>query len=290
MAEIAEIAYLRFATQDVAAQAAFAREVIGLQSVAGGDASGQAWFRSDIRRRTVVFFEGNQEQSSIGIAYHDPQALERTVQRLRDNGVDVTELDEETRNELFVRDGVRVRDPSGNVLDLVQGPHHAGRRFFPARDNGIEALESVRLRSLDTARDMAFWRDLLGFEVRAWIGEICYLGTDDLHHRIVLYPAQRNGVLGINFAVEDLDQIMINKYYMNDRQVRIAHGPGRDAAAGQIFLQVHGPDELIYGFVTETARIDSARYRPRQFSASVGSLCTWGSRPHDVPEYQLAAE
>lgn len=288
MTELAEVAYLRLATEDVASQAAFAGQIIGLQSVPGGDAHDQAWFRSDIRRRTMVFFNGQQDQSSVGIAYHHPEGLLRAVERLRSADVDVDKLDKATCDSLFVRTAFRTSDPSGNVVDLVQGPHHAGRRFFPTRDNGIEGLESVRLRSLDIDADSRFWTELLGFESRDWSGDICYLGSDDLHHRIVLYPSQKNGILGVNFTVEDHEQVMINNYFMHDHQVRVAHGPGRDAAAGQIFLQVHGPEGIIYGFVTETARIDTERHRPRQFAADLSSLCVWGSRPQGVPEYSLA--
>ena len=288
MTELAEVAYLRLATDDVAAQAAFAGEMIGLQSVAGGDAHDQAWFRSDIRRRTMVFFNAEMGESSVGIAYHHPDGLLRSVERLRSAGVDVQEQDRATCDTLFVRIAFRTRDPSGNVIDLVQGPHHAGRRFFPARDNGIVGMESVRLRSIGADADSRFWTQMLGFEIRDWSAAICYLGSDDLHHRIVLYPSERKGILGVNFAVEDFEQVMINKYFMNDHQVRVAHGPGRDAAAGQVFLQVHGPDGLIYGLVAETSRINPDRHRPRQFAAGNSALCTWGSRPQDVPEYSRA--
>lgn len=287
MTELAEVAYLRLATADVAAQAAFATEIVGLQSVPGGNVHNEAWFRSDIRRRTIVFFQGQRDLSSVGIAYHHPDALLRAVERLRAAGVNVDEMDRATCDNLFVRVAYRTTDASGNIVDLVQGPHHAGRRFFPARDNGIEGLESVRLRSLDVDADARFWTEFLGFEIRDRSGDICYLGSDDLHHRIVLYPSQRNGILGVNFTVEDLEQVMINKYFMNEHQVRVAHGPGRDAAAGQVFLQIHGPEGFIYGLVTETARIDTERHRPRQFAADLTSLCAWGSRPQGVPEYSL---
>lgn len=288
MTELAEVAYLRLATDEVAAQAAFVGEMIGLQSVPCGDVHDQAWFRSDIRRRTLIFSNDQVDRSSIGIAYHHPEGLLRSVERLRSAGVDVEELDKVSCDSLYVRMAFRTADPSGNAVELVQGPHHAGRRFFPTRDNGIVGLESVRLRSTDVDADSKFWTQLLGFEVRDWICNICYLGSDDLHHRIVLYPSEKKGILGVNFAVEDFEQVMTNKYFMDDHQVRVAHGPGRDPAAGQVFLQVHGPEGIIYGLVAETSRINPDRHRPRQFSAGDSSLCTWGSRPHDVPEYSLS--
>ncbi len=288
MTAIAEVAYIRLGTRNVGVHASFAGEMIGLQKVPG--AEDEAWFRSDIRRRTLVWFDGAPELGSIGIAYSDPAVLDGVVARLEADGVAVQKAERETCERLFVRAAYRTADPSGNRIDLVLGPHHSGRRFFPARDNGIKELEGIGLRSTDIEADTRFWTKLLGFEVRDWVSDICFIGMDDLHHRIALYPSSRKGVLSINLAVEDLDLIMQNKYYMQERQVKVAHGPGRQAASGQIFLQVEGPEGLLYGFVTETARIDPARHRPRQFSASAGSLCTWGSRAQGVAELAFESQ
>lgn len=279
----ADIAFVRLATTDVDGHAAFAGGMIGLQAVPGGE--DEAWFRSDIRRRTLVFTPDGP--SSVGIAFHDPDHLDLIADKLADAGHAVERHDRAACDRLFVRKGFRVSDPSGNVIDLVQGPHHSGIRFFPQRDNGIQGLEGVALRSTSPERDLPFWRDLLGFELRDRVGEIVYLGTDSLHHRIALYPSDRAGILAINFAVEDLELVMQNKYHLQSRQVRLPFGPGRQAASRQIFLMAEGPEGLLYSLVTETATVDPARHRPRQFAADPQSLCSWGSRAQGVAELEL---
>ena len=283
MSKLAEVAYVRIGTEDVQAHAAFAGDVVGLQAVPGAD--DEAWFRSDIRRRTIVFFDGAPEEGSLGIAYHAFKELDAAVERLRDAEVEVEKADGETCDRLFVRAAFRTRDPSGNRVDLVLGPHHSGRRFFPSRDNGVQEMEGVALCSAVSAEDLRFWSDLMGFDLRDRAGDVAYLGLDDLHHRIALYPSEKRGVLSINFGVEDLDLIMTNKYHAEARQVRIAFGPGREAASGQIFLKLHGPEGILYGLVCETRRINPAWHQPRQFAASQDSLCTWGSHPQGVPEF-----
>ena len=283
MIESGDIAFVRLGTQDVAGHGAFAGEIIGLQAVSGG--GDQAWFRSDIRRRTLVFT--SDDPSSVGIAVSSPEQVDRIAERLRDAGLNFETHDRAACDRLFVRKGIRVSDPSGNVIDLVQGPHHAGTRFFPQRDNGILGLEGVALRSTSPERDLPFWRDLLGFDLRDRAGDIVYLGTDRLHHRVALYPSDRSGVLAINFAVEDLELVMQNKYYLEERQVPIRFGPGRQPASRQIFLTAEGPEGLLYSLVAETAQIDPKHHRPRQFAADQHSLCSWGSKAHGVSELAL---
>lgn len=279
----AEIAFVRIGTANVAGHAAFAGDMIGLQVVRGSD--DEAWFRSDIRRRTLVFTP--RGPSSVGIALHDPGDIDAIAERLRSAGHPFEIHDRSACDRLFVRSGLRVADPSGNVLDLVYGPHHSGTRFFPQRDNGILGLEGVGLRSTSPERDLAFWRGLLGFELRDRVGEIAYVGTDDLHHRIALYPSDRSGILHINFAVENLELVMQNKYHLQSRQVRLPFGPGRQAASGQIFLMAEGPEGLLYSLVAETRKIDPSRHRPRQFAPEASSLCCWGSHCEGIAELSL---
>lgn len=277
---LAELAYVRIGTSNVAAHRNFAGDVMGLQSVPGAEEA--AWFRSDIRRRTLVF--DPQGPTSVGIALHDPRDIDAIADRLAEAGHAFRRHDDDDCRRLFIRDGLRVSDPSGNVIDLVNGPHHSGVRFFPQRDNGILGLEGVALRSTSSTRDLSFWCDTLGFDLRDRVGEIAYVGTDDLHHRIALYPSDGPGVLSINFAVEDLELVMQNKYHLQSRQVRLPFGPGRQAASGQIFLMAEGPEGLFYSLVTETRKVDRARHRPRQFAPDAHSLCCWGSRPEGIPE------
>lgn len=277
---LAEVAFVRIGTTNVAAHGAFVGEMLGLRMVPGSE--DEAWFRSDIRRRTLVF--DPHGPTTVGIALHDSRDIDAIADRLAEAGHAFERHHSEACSRLFIRGGLRVADPSGNLIDLVHGPHHSGIRFFPQRDNGILGLEGVALRSTSPERDLAFWCDTIGFELRDRVGEIAYIGTDDLHHRIALYPSDRPGVLYINFAVEDLELVMQNKYHLQSRQVRLPFGPGRQAASDQIFLMAEGPEGLIYSLVTETRKIDPSRHRPRQFAPDAHSLCCWGSRAEGIAE------
>ncbi|XSC43341.1 hypothetical protein ACF1BQ_035845 [Bradyrhizobium sp. RDT10] len=107
---------------------------------------------------------------------------------------------------------------------------------------------------------------------------------DGLHHRIALYPAKRCGLLYAAFEVETLDNIMQNGYFMQERQIKIVQGPGREPCSKQIFLHVEGPDGIIFSYVNGMKEIGPVRRPARQFPLLPESLCDWGSEAKDVPE------
>jgi 2,3-dihydroxy-p-cumate/2,3-dihydroxybenzoate 3,4-dioxygenase len=110
------------------------------------------------------------------------------------------------------------------------------------------------------------------------------LRIDGLHHRVALYPSKRNGLLYAAFEVEALDQVMQNSYFMQESQIKIVQGPGREAASRQIFLHVEGPDGLIFSYVNGMAELGEKPRLARQFPLTATSLCDWGSESKDVPE------
>ncbi|HEX9470741.1 MAG TPA: VOC family protein, partial [Bradyrhizobium sp.] len=183
----------------------------------------------------------------------------------------------------YVQAALLASDGSGNSIDLVARPTQSGRRYFPSRDAGITQLHGVGMRSIDLPKDLQFWK-ALGAEVSDWVGDIAYLRIDGLHHRVALYPASKPGLLYAAFEVETLDNIMQNSYFMQERQIRIVQGPGREPCSKQIFLHVEGPDGIIFSYVNGMSEIGIARRAARQFPLAAESLCEWGSDAKDVPE------
>ena len=277
---ITSVCYVRLAVSEPSASARFMSDIFGLQRVA--DQDGEIAFRCDDRFRTVSLGQ-NEDGASVGIEVWDDAALEEIGRRLRKNGFALKEASAGDCRRRYVQSALLTEDASGNRIDLVVRPTRSGRRYFPSRDAGIVAFHGVGLRTTDHTSDLAFWR-ALGAEVSDWVGDIAYLRIDGLHHRIALYPSDRNGLLYAAFEVEALDQIMQNSYFMQESQIRIVQGPGREPASRQMFLHVEGPDGLIFSYVNGMAEIDGKPRPARQFPLNVASLCDWGSESKDVPE------
>jgi len=278
---IASVCYVRVAVSEPNASARFVSDIFGLQRVA--DQDGEIAFRSDSRFRTVSLGQDSADGASIGIEVWDDKALEQIGRRLRELGFAVKEATTSECQRRYVQSALLTEDASGNRIDLVVRPTQSGRRYFPTRDAGIVAFHGVGLRTTDSNRDLAFWK-ALGAEVSDWVGDIAYLRIDGLHHRVALYPSTRNGLLYAAFEVEALDQVMQNSYFMQESQIKIVQGPGREAASRQIFLHVEGPDGLIFSYVNGMAELGEKPRLARQFPLTATSLCDWGSESKDVPE------
>ncbi|WP_167528888.1 VOC family protein [Bradyrhizobium macuxiense] len=265
--------------------AAFAADILGLQPVPDKQA---LLFRSDDRYHTLSLIPAT-DPSSIGIEVSDEAVLERVEHALRNDGFTARRGSPDECKQRFVRDALIVQDTTGNEIDLVLRPAQSGRRYFPSRDAGITGLQSVGLRSVRLTDDQKLWTSILGARISDWAGDVAYLGIDRKHHRIALYPSDRPGILYVSYGVESLDSIMQGHYFVQERQIKILHGPGREPASGQIFLRFEGPEGYVFSFTHGLNDIDPDHH-PRQFSAHPSSLCEWGSQCHGIPELQQAGD
>ncbi|MCC8936253.1 VOC family protein [Bradyrhizobium sp. Arg68] len=277
------LCYVRLAVREPLAAATFATDILGLQPVPDKQA---LLFRSDDRYHTLSLVP-EPTASSIGIEVSDEAALERIEQALQTDGFIVRRSNRDESRQRFVRDAVIAQDASGNEIDLVLRPVQSGRRYFPSRDAGITGLQGVGLRSTRLKDDQRFWTSILGARISDWAGDVTYLGIDRKHHRVALYPSDRAGILYVSYGVESLDAVMQSHYFVQERQIRVLHGPGREPASGQIFLRFEGPEGHVFSYTHGLNDIEPGHH-PRQFSAHPTSLCEWGSQCQGIPELQPA--
>jgi 2,3-dihydroxy-p-cumate/2,3-dihydroxybenzoate 3,4-dioxygenase len=278
-----QLCYVRLAVRQPQPAAAFATDVLGLQPVPDKHA---LLFRSDHRYHTLCLAT-DAATPSIGIEIADENALGRAMEALDREGFQAREATAEECARRFVRRCTIVQDATGNEIDLVLRPAQSGRRYFPSRDAGSTGLQNVGLRSRALKDDLRLWTTILGAHVSDRAGDVTYLRFDQKHHRIALYPSHRPGIVYVGYGVESMDAIMQSNYFVQERQIKIVHGPGREPASGQIFLRFEGPEGYVfsYGYGLNDVGPD---HHPQQFSAQPSSLCEWGSECRDVPELQFA--
>ena len=276
------LAYARIPVDEPAVSAAFAETRLGLRRVR--EADGTILLRADRQSHRLAFMPRQSGDEAIGIELADGFALESAAARLSAAGFAARPAREAECRQREVRAAVLTRDASGNGIDLVVGPSQSARRFFPAIDSGVNGLANIGLRSTDIDRDIDFWSGILGARVTDRVGETTYIGLDGVHHRIVLHPSDRVGLLYVCLAVETIDHLMQNYHFLTAHQVKILQGPGRQPASGQVFLHARGPDGVILSFCHGLTEIDPIQHRPRQFAPENASLCNWGSVCDTVPE------
>ena len=275
MVALEQLRYVRLVAGDLGHAADFAQRVLGLEPI--DRRADLAAFRSDFRDYTLAFATGGHAVQAVGLEVRYSEDLDAALERLRGLGVSAGRGSAEDCALRKVKDMIWLNDFSGNRVELVVRPLNSGWRYFPSRDAGIKGLADVILRSVDVEKDVSIWSGVLGAQISDWAGDAAYLRFDDSHHRIALFPANRPGILCVEYAVEDVNLLMRNYYVLRDLQVAVLHGPGRRPASEQLFLTFAGPNDVHFSFVSEGAVIDGERRRPRQFPAGAMGLCGWGS-------------
>jgi 2,3-dihydroxy-p-cumate/2,3-dihydroxybenzoate 3,4-dioxygenase len=289
MIDLQDIRYVRLGTRDRAQADRFAQEVLGLERVR--EEAGASYFRSDSRDHTLVYFDGDPSDHTVGFELRSADELEQAAAELDRRGIEVRAGSAQACEQRQVRAFVRFRDPTGNPIELVVRPHHSGRRYFPSRDAGVTGFSHVGLCTTDAARDERFWTEVLGARVSDRIGDAPLLRIDEVHHRVALFPTTRAGVQHVNHQVESIDDIMRAWYLLQRRGVPIAFGPGRHPTSGAMFLYFRGPDDMIFEYSCGVHLIsaeEEATHRPRQFPRGNESFCMWGATP-DIAEFRAPA-
>lgn len=290
MINLLDIRYVRLGTRQRDQTDLFAREVLGLERAR--QEAGASYFRSDSRDHTLVYFDGDPADHTVGFELRTPDELDAAAAELSNAGVEVRRGSADECEQRHVQSFIHFRDPTGNKIDLVLGPHHSGRRYFPSRDAGITGFSHVGLCTTDARRDERFWTQVLGARVSDRIGDAPLLRIDDVHHKLAMFPATRSGVQHINHQVESVDDIMRAWYMLQKKGIRIAFGPGRHPTSGARFLYFYGPDGMIFEYSTGVRMISAEEeqtYQPRQFPRGNESFCMWGAVP-DIAEFRDTAQ
>jgi 2,3-dihydroxy-p-cumate/2,3-dihydroxybenzoate 3,4-dioxygenase len=284
--DLQDIRYVRLGTRDLQGADRFARDIVGLELAR--EEGGAHYYRSDARDHTLVYFEGDPADHTVGFELSGAAELDRVAGELGDAGLTVRAGNAAQCEQRRVHAFVNFHDRSGNSIDLVVRPQHCGRRYFASRDTGITGFSHVGLCSTDAPRDEAFWTGMLGARVSDRIGQAPLLRIDSVHHKVALFVSSHCGIQHVNHQVASIDDVMRAWYELRQRGVRIVFGPGRHPTSGAVFLYFEGPDGLIYEFSTGVRHIqpeEEATYRPRQFPAVRESFCMWGAAP-DIAEFR----
>ena len=285
MIQLHDIRSTRLGTPDLDSAIAFATDIVGLQLVAreGKTAyfrSDRAAVRGDTRDHTLVYFEGDPTDHTIGLELRHPEDIDALGAALEAEGRPVHRGTREECDARRVRDFIASTDPSGNKIEFLARPYNTGTRFRPGRDIGIDNFSHIGMFSTDPRRDTVFWTRVLNARVSDWLGEATFLRINTVHHSVVLMPSTRPGIQHINHQVEDIDDVMRSYYWLKQQGVKIVYGPGRHPISTAIMVYFEGPDGMVFEYsmgVKHIAPEQEATYRPRQFSLDGYNADMWGS-------------
>ncbi len=284
MINLQDVCYVRLGTRDLEAVTTFAVDYLGLEIADRG--RGAISFRSDQREHTLHYAEGDPSEQSVAFEVESAAALEAAAAELDRMGHPVRLGTGGEAADRMVRGFIAFKDPTGNAIELVVRPAHAGRRYHGTRDAGITSFSHVGLCTTNAVRDEAFWTQVCNARVSDRIGDAPLLRIDEVHHSIALFPSNKPGVQHINHQVASGDDVMRSYYFMKERNVRIVFGPGRHPTSSARFLYFEGPDGMVFEYSSGVRSIaDELLYRERQFPFDPKGFCQWGAKP-DIPEFK----
>ncbi|NPD16343.1 oxidoreductase [Xinfangfangia sp. D13-10-4-6] len=275
-----DLRYLRVPVPDLQAAAGFASGIFGLQ-------------RADEDDRTIRFRSDDRNYALCYTLDDGPAAVALTVANREDLAGAMTRLarwqprmlDDDEALARQVKAGLAVTAPNGITVELVWRPLTSGWRYHGPRDAGITGFQAVQLACTDLSANEVFWTDGIGARISDWAGDAAFLAIDDAHHRISLYPSQRDGILGAVWAVEGLNNVMQGWYHFQRSQVPVIHGPGRQPTSNAIFVTAEAPQGIYFSYAAETEEGPQIAARgPRQFANQTWSHDAWGSLCH-APEF-----
>lgn len=283
------VRYARLGTRDLDAAAGFASRVIGLQEVGRvGQTPGSraAYFKSDRRHHSLVYVEGDPHSQVLGLEVDASVAELKAA--ARDFETQGLRPRMGTREECALRNVsalLALDDPSGNPVEIAVAATGTDAEFAPPRLAGIQGFGHVGLRSIDPARDEAFWTGVLGAQVSDRVGPAPMLRFNENHHQVALLPAARAGIQHLAFQLGSIDDVMRSWYHLRDNGIRIPFGPGREPTSSAVFVFFEGPEGVMYEYYAGARAIKAeANQRPRHFPFAPRSFCMWGGRP-DMPEF-----
>lgn len=172
----------------------FASGLLGMQLA--DRTRGTRSFRMDDRRQRVLVTAG--EQGFFGWEVEDRDRLDVIANRLDSAAVRYEPLGR-LAGERFVRDGIRLRDPAGNQVEIVHGAEVTEERFVPGRTvsgfrTGALGLGHAVLTAPDVEPLARFYTELLGFRLSDWIHEpfeAYFFHLNPRHHSLALVNRSR---------------------------------------------------------------------------------------------------
>jgi 2,3-dihydroxybiphenyl 1,2-dioxygenase len=260
------LGYLGISAIDIDEWSDFAIRQVGLQLV-DRTASSRAFRMDDRRQRIIVDKERQESERFFGWEVADAASLDALAAKLEAANVAVRHEPASLADQRFVRDLISFRDPAGNRLEAFYEPSLADAPFAPGRSisgfrTGAEGMGHVVLMVADFEAALAFYRDLLGFQISDYMRapKICFLHVNARHHSLALFENPRQG----------LHHLLVELYALDD--VGQGYDIARAADRVKVTLGRHNNDYMT-SFYMKT---------PSNFLIEYG----WGGREVDVATWQ----
>lgn len=242
-----------------------------------GEAEESDWqrYKMDAYGWRIAVFAGEKDRlHTAGWELNDRDEFKQALNDLDTQGVDYSELNAAECEQRNIRRGVRLRDPSGQVVELfhnmildylpLHSPVHV--REFETGDNGDMGLGHYVLPTALFEQCYQFYQDVLGFrnsdymhlQLSGQAGDpgqgLHFLHVDNpRHHSLALFEdpnPSASGCVHLMFEVLDMDELglFMDRCQANDVAVVSTLGKHCNDQMVSVYVQSPGGFAIEFGF------------------------------------------
>lgn len=294
MARVSEIRHVGYAVTDLAAEAAFYRDVWGLKEAGEKD------------RMLHFAAEGNDELYVVRLRQSDTQRID-IITLAANSRADVDALHAKVADYgcqiVFApRDldtlgggyGFRFFSKDGLPFEVSSDVARGSSRELTRWEGIPQKISHIVLHSPDHKEMVRFFTDVLGFKVSDWLGDfMCFLRCNQWHHRIALLP----GPACLNHVAYDMlgvDDMMRGIHRLKQQGTDIRWGPGRHTAGNNTFSYFTTPAGFAVEYTADLEEVDDATWEAKVHTPAPMVMDQWGigvggpqTMPHPAPDAGL---
>lgn len=289
---IKTFAYARVEATDMDAWREYGLKVLGMIEGTGAP-NGELHLRMDDFPARLVIIPGDVDRlAAAGWECANEAELQDVRDRLDAAGWEYEEASKEVLADRRVCGMITTRDASGYTLEIfhtlalqhrrVVSPY--GHRFV----TGEQGFGHIVLSTKDDAADLAFYRDVLGFNLRdsmrlppqvvgreegddpAWLR---FLGCNPRHHSLAFAPFPNpTGIIHLMVEVENSDDVGLCLDRAKRRNVKMSATLGRHVNDDMLSFYMKTPSGFDIEFGCEGLEVDDEDWVARESTA----VSLWG--------------
>jgi len=282
MSHITHLRSIAISAKDPRSLLPFYEDTWGLQQV-GSTPEGGLLLRANGQEHHVLELApgGGHSLEKICLGANDAAAVDALAAVLRKNSVGIL-AGPGPRDDSAGGYGVSFRDPQGRLLEVSA---ELRQHDVVDRGYGPDRLSHIVLNSVDVPTSRAFYTDVLGFQVSDTYENdvMVFLRCNEMHHCIVLTPAQWTSLNHVAFEVESGDEVMKSLGRMRKAGFDTIWGPGRHGPGGNVFCYFTDPVGNVIEYTAELLQVDDS-WEAQVWQRTPENADVWGTSGGITPE------